>query len=280
MIDLRLGDSLELAKGLENNSIDCTVTSPPYNKGRKGGGLVGPVVYDKFSDDLPEEMYQKSQIEVLNALYRVIKPGGSLFYNHRCRWFDGELIHPMEWLTKTDWKPKQEIIWDRYISSQLRGWRFWQVDERIYWLYKPDGKNKVGNELQSKHAQMSSIWRFPAERNNPHPAPFPLVLPLRIILSLFDGNKGTVIDPYIGSGTTAVAAKLLNCDYIGIDISKKYIDMAEDRINNCKLEKNILDEELELHTIKGKTYKQRKQEKLDKKRKYKTEIIIDEVKND
>ena len=211
------GDILDVLKTLKSDSIDLGITSPPYNKGRKGSKIVPAVVYDKFDDDLPEEVYQEQQIQVLNELYRVIKPGGSFFYNHRCRWFDGELIHPMEWLSKTKWQPKQEIIWDRYISGQLRGWRFWQIDERIYWLYKP-GKSKVGEELKSKHARMSSIWRFPPERNNPHPAPYPLVLPLRIIYSLFDDKKGTVIDPYIGSGTTAVAAKLLGCDYIGIDI--------------------------------------------------------------
>ena len=195
-------------------------------------------------------------------MYRVIKPGGSFFYNHRCRWDDGELIHPMEWLTKTNWMPKQEIIWDRFISGQLRGWRFWQIDERIYWLYKPTEDDRVGKELKSKHAQFSSIWSFQPEMNNPHPAPFPLVLPLRIILSLFDEGKGTVIDPYIGSGTTAVACKLLGCDYIGIDLSDEYIKMAEDRIGNYEEEKKFLEEEIKLHKIKGKSYQDRKQKKL------------------
>ena len=86
---------------------------------------------------------------------------------------------------------------------------------------------------------MSSIWRFPPERNNPHPAPYPLVLPLRIIYSLFDNQKGTVIDPYIGSGTTAVAAKLLGCDYICIDISDEYIKMAEE--TKIKLEQDKIE---------------------------------------
>jgi len=50
------------------------------------------------------------------------------------------------------------------------------------------------------------VWRFSPERANKHPAPFPLVLPVRIIMSLLDGKKGLVIDPYSGSGTTLVAA--------------------------------------------------------------------------
>jgi len=256
------GDVVDILKTLKDNSIDLGITSPPYNKGKKGGPIVPSVVYDKFDDNLPEEIYQDQQIEVLNELYRVIKPGGSFFYNHRCRWDNGELIHPMEWLIKTKWSPKQEIIWDRYITGQLRGWRFWQIDERIYWLYKSYDGDKIGTELKSKHAQFSSIWSFQPEMKNPHPAPFPLVLPLRIILSLFDGNKGTVIDPYIGSGTTAVACKLLDCNYIGIDLSDDYIKMANDRISNFELERNILFDEIKLHNIKGKSYQDRKYKKL------------------
>ena len=44
----------------------------------------------------------------------------------------------MDWLRKTKWTVKQEIIWDRVIAANIRGWRFWQVEERIYWLYKTD----------------------------------------------------------------------------------------------------------------------------------------------
>jgi modification methylase len=255
------GDVLEVLKTFDNDIIDLIVTSPPYNKRGHGGPIVKTVKYDVFDDTLPEEVYQEQQVSILNEIYRVTKPGGSIFYNHRCRWDNGELIHPMEWLIKTDWQPKQEIIWDRYISAQLRGWRFWQVDERIYWLYKPlDENQKVGKELKSKHARMSSIWSFPPERDNPHPAPYPLVLPLRIILSVLDEERGLVLDPYMGSGTTAVAASLLGSDYVGIDISEKYIKEAEDRIDKFESERSILHTEKELHTITT-TYRDRKRTK-------------------
>tara|TARA_R110000744_G_scaffold47349_2_gene104289 strand:+ start:151 stop:1005 length:855 start_codon:yes stop_codon:yes gene_type:complete len=260
------GDVLETLKTFEDDKVDLVVTSPPYNKQGQGGPLVKTVEYDTFDDTLPEEEYQKQQIEVLNELYRVTKPGGSIFYNHRCRWDKGVLNHPIGWLAKSDWQLKQEIIWDRYISPQLRGWRFWQVDERIYWLLKPDGKDKVGKELKSIHARMSSIWRFMPERDNPHPAPYPLVLPLRIILSLLDKKKGVVLDPYMGSGTTAVAAKLLGSDYIGIDISQKYIDAANLRIDNFESERGLLEEEEKLHVINN-SYKDRKRKQAEKKKK-------------
>ncbi|MFN3871331.1 MAG: DNA methyltransferase, partial [Aquificaceae bacterium] len=92
--------------------------------------------------------------------------------------------------------------------------------ERIYWLYKPKGDNFIGEELKYKHALLTSVWRLPPEKENPHPAPFPIELPTRIIYYLLEDKKGIVIDPYCGSGTTLVAAKLLGHGYIGIDISK------------------------------------------------------------
>lgn len=259
-----LGDVLEVLKTIPDESIDLGITSPPYNKQQQGGPIVKSVVYDEFDDILPEDVYQQQQVDVLNELYRIIKPGGSFFYNHRCRWEDGIMIHPMEWLLKCNWNVKQEIIWNRKITGNLRGWRYWQIDERIYWLYKPN-KSKVGKELHSKHAKMSSIWDIMPENNNPHPAPFPLDIPTRIIYSLFDVDKDKiVIDPYMGSGTVAIACKLFGCDYVGIDISKKYIDMANERIELSETFRERYNKEIEKHVITGVTYQERKEKKKQK----------------
>ena len=57
------GDILDVLKTLDSDSIDLGITSPPYNKGRKGSKIVPAVVYDKFDDDIPEEIYQEQQIE-------------------------------------------------------------------------------------------------------------------------------------------------------------------------------------------------------------------------
>jgi modification methylase len=163
----------------------------------------------------------------------------------------------MEWLLKTDWLVRQEIVWDRMIAANIRGWRFWQVDERIYWLYKPKNNNNIGDELLSKHALLTSIWRFPPERKNPHPAPFPLALPARIIHALLNDADGVVIDPYSGSGTSLVAAKLLGKDYIGIDISEDYIIHAHHRLANAHSENQVLADEIDKHKV-VKTFKERK----------------------
>ncbi len=95
-------------------------------------------------------------------------------------------------------------------------------------------KSLLGEELKPKHALLTSIWRFPPERENPHPAPFPLALPVRCIYSIMDEKRGVVIDPYCGSGTTLVAAKILGHDFIGIEISKEYVHLAEKRLQKLQ----------------------------------------------
>jgi modification methylase len=145
------------------------------------------------------------------------------------------------------------------IAANIRGWRFWQVEERIYWLYKPKGNHYIGKELKPKHALLTSIWRFPPERENPHPAPFPLALPVRCIFSVMDEKKGgLVIDPYCGSGTTLVAAKILGHNFIGIDISKEYVEFSEKRLKNYKAEEKYANEEIAKHIV-IKTFKDRKE---------------------
>ncbi len=255
-----LGDTLEQLKTLLSDSIDLGITSPPYNKGEKQKGwLVKNVLYNAVTDKKSESDYQDEQIAVLNELYRIIKPGGSFFYNHKTRWDMGIMLHPMAWLSKTKWLIRQEIIWDRMIAANIRGWRFWQIDERIYWLYKPINNHNIGIELHSKHALLTSIWRFPPERKNNHPAPFPLPLPTRVIHSILNEADGIVIDPYSGSGTTLVAAKLLNKKFIGIDISEEYIANAYQRLDNYQSEKNVSDEEINKHKV-IKTFSERKLE--------------------
>lgn len=251
------GDTMSELKKINDSTIGCGVTSPPYNKMEKNnGGLVSSVVYDTYKDCLSEQEYQQNQIDVLNELFRITKDGGSFFYNHKVRWDKGRMIHPMEWLSKTNWTIRQEIIWDRGIAANIRGWRFWQVDERIYWLYKPIGDNLIGKELESKDALMTSIWRIRPEGDGRHPAPFPIELPLRCLLSV--SNPGDiVIDPYCGSGTTLVAAKKLGLQYVGIDLSENYLKIAQSRLDNYTDETDRMEDEISLHTV-NKTFQQRK----------------------
>ena len=263
MSRLICGDTLMALKRIPDGFVHVGVTSPPYNKQEKNKGwLVKNVVYDEYQDVMPESDYQANQVAVLDEIFRATTPTGSFFYNHKLRWDRGELYHPMDWLRKTKWAIRQEIIWHRVLAGNIRGWRFWQVEERIYWLYKPSDGNLIGPELKSQDAKCTSVWKGVPENSNPHPAPFPLWLPTRAILSALNAmeiEKGMVLDPYIGSGTTAVAAKLLGHDYIGIDCSKEYIAYARERLKNAHTEKRKLREELDLHRISD-SFRKRKQE--------------------
>jgi site-specific DNA-methyltransferase (adenine-specific) len=246
-----VGDALECLRNIPDNCVDITITSPPYNKKVKTQGwLVKTNGYSHFNDQMPEEEYQTWQIQVLNELFRVTKPGGSLFYNHKLRWFHGAMIHPFSWVAQSKWAIRQEIIWDRILAANVRGWRFWQVDERIYWLYKPIDGKLVGQELESRHAKMSSIWRLtPTPRMEHHPAPFPIELPVRAIYSLSNTEGMIILDPFSGTGTTLVAAKLLGHSYIGFDISPTYVDFARERLNNSASEVEQVKKEKAKHLV-------------------------------
>ena len=222
-------DCLEGMKLMDDCSVDCVVTSPPYNKHNKnGGGMVSAVVYDTYDDDLDEIEYQEWQVCILDECFRVLKDGGCVFYNHKNRYVNGNMISPIEWLKKTKFNIRQEIIWDRRIAGNIRGWRFWNVDERLYWLQK-------GNptELPPNVASKSSIWRIrPQDKNKfKHPCGFPVELVMNCI-SVLDGKGKTVMDPFMGSGTTAMASLMCGHNYIGFEVSKTYCDMAIDRIKS------------------------------------------------
>jgi len=205
---------------MKDGDIQCTVISPPYNKKNIGGALVQKVKYENYNDNKNEEEYQKEQIKILNEIYRVSEV---CFYNHKIR-YDKGAIHPIEWITKTKWTLHQEIVWNRKITGNIRGWRCWNIDERIYWLVKKSPK-----ELEQPLAQYTSIWSVPPENNNDHPAPFPIEIAGRCIL-LGSKEGETIYDAFMGSGTTAIASINTNRNWIGSEISKEYTDLANKRI--------------------------------------------------
>lgn len=265
-----VGDTLTNLKKMPDDYFHAGVTSPPYNKGeRHRGWLVDNVIYDKAGDGKDEAAYQDEQVAVLDELYRVTAPGGSFFYNHKLRWERGWLRHPYAWVSRSKWVIRQEVIWHRKIAGNIRGWRFWQVEERLYWLYKPRPEETaapIGKELESRHAKMTSVWEIRPERKMDWiPDPFPLELAGRCIFSILSEGKGRVIDPYAGSATTLVAAKLLGYDYLGIELSKDYTAKARERLANAFMEKDRLAIEVARHHV-DLTFKKRKERGMSKPR--------------
>ncbi|MBD3252009.1 hypothetical protein GF380_06210 [Candidatus Uhrbacteria bacterium] len=204
-------------------SVDLIITSPPYNLGDDnwpmgGDGRTRRESGIGYQDARNQDDYEEWQTDCLNEMWRVAKPGASLFYNHKVRTLNGQLIHPLLWVINSRWIVRQEIIWDRKSTHNHNPRLFYPEDERIYWLTK--GANPT---LPDRSIGMSTIWReFGAVPHQSwHPAPFTEKLPEMIIEAV--GRDGiTVLDPFMGSGTTLRVALRYGYRAIGIEINEKY----------------------------------------------------------
>jgi DNA modification methylase len=142
-----------------------------------------------------------------------------MFYVHKCRVQGGLLQDRHDILD--GFPVRQQIIWNRGSGMNFNAGYFVPTHEVIYLICKP------GFKLAPKANALGSVWTIHPDRNNPHPAPFPLELAERCIGSTI---SGAVLDPFMGSGTTAIAAERLGRNWIGIDNSPEYCQMAEERL--------------------------------------------------
>lgn len=226
-----LGDSLDVMRRLPTGSIDLIVTSPPYNlknssgngmKDGRGGKWENASLlhgYQEHSDNMPYDEYCRWQRKCLRQMLRLIPEDGAIFYNHKWRVQRGLLQDRTE-IVK-DFPVRQIIIWKRKGGINFNAGYFLPTYEVIYVIAKPGfklarGANKAGD-----------VWEIMQEMNNPHPAPFPVELIDRIISST---DAKLILDPFAGSGTTGVAAVNNGRDYVLIDNSEKYCEMAKMRL--------------------------------------------------
>ncbi len=227
------GDCLEEMKKIPDNSVDLIITSPPYNKSfyetrKKNGGKNDvwkqrKIVYADFSDKLDPIKYEEWQIEYIKECLRVLKPTGSLFYNHKAFSHKHLLIYPKYVF---DFPLKQIITWDRGSTPQINPCRFYPTTELVFWFSK-SAVQPYFNNKGIKHK--SEVWRINAKPMKEHPAPFPEELVENIILSCSKEND-LVLDPMAGSGTTLKMAQKNNRKYIGIEISKEYVEIINKRL--------------------------------------------------
>ncbi len=117
---------------------------------------------------------------------------------------------------------RQIIIWQRSGGLNFNPGYFLPTYEVIYLIAKPNFR------LAPKANALGDVWRIPQEANNPHPAPFPVELAQRCINST---TGQIVLDPFIGSGTTAMAAEMARRAWVGMEISADYCKLASERIN-------------------------------------------------
>ncbi len=219
-----------------SNSVALAFTSPPYNVGKD------------YDDDMAMEEYLGLIERVAKEVYRVLVPGGryvinianlgrkpyiplhSYFYQIHC---------------ELNFLPMGEIIWQKGKGANGScAWGSWRSakaprlrDIHEYLLVftkdvysRPDkGMSDIGRD-EFMEATLS-IWQIPPEsaKRVGHPAPFPVELASRVI-KLYSYVNDVVLDPFLGSGTTCVAAHQLSRHYVGYDVSKEYCKIAYSRL--------------------------------------------------
>tara|TARA_Y100000385_G_scaffold155333_1_gene161055 strand:+ start:702 stop:1532 length:831 start_codon:yes stop_codon:yes gene_type:complete len=222
---------------LVDNCVSLTVTSPPYN--------VGKLSDSELNDDEYWELIKKSFHEV----YRVTESGGRLVINvanlGRKPYIPFSNMFT-EIMIDLGFLMRGEIIWQKSKGANANfAWGSWLSasnpvirDIHEYCLvFSKDGMSKgvKGKSTLEKDEFMEStlsIWNITPARAKKigHPAPFPVELAERFI-NLYTYEKDLVLDPFIGSGTTAVAAKNLKRKYVGYEINKEYCDLAQQRLS-------------------------------------------------
>lgn len=249
--------SSENMSEIPNNSIDLIVTSPPYNIDIKYGNSTkhGKVLSSKgikYKDDLNETEYKAMLLNVFNECKRVLKDDGSIWINIKNRYKNGVITTP-SWIENyfTDMFLKNVVIWNFDWGGSTNK-RLAPRYEYIYWYTKDINNYKFNldnikipalnyrpDRYKSQNKNPSDVWRISmvsgnfAERTS-HPAQYPEKLVERIILAGTNKND-IVLDPFMGSGTTAVVAKKLNRFYLGYEIVKDYIDISNERLKNINL---------------------------------------------
>jgi modification methylase len=231
--------SAENMKELPDNSIHLMITSPPYN------------VSKEYDDDLTLQQYLTLLENSFKETYRVLVNGGRACINV-ANLGRKPYIPLSDYISKImidiGFKMRGEIIWNKAASSSpSTAWGSWQsaanptlrdVHEYILVFSKGDYKR----EKQSKENSISkeqfiewtkSIWTMNAEsaRRIGHPAPFPEELPFRLI-QLYSFKDDIILDPFMGSGTTALSAIKSQRKFVGYDISKEYVALAEKRLHS------------------------------------------------
>lgn len=225
------GDCIELMNKMPAKSVGVVVTSPPYNlrnstgngmKDSRGGKWENAALvngYDGHEDNMPHEKYVEWQRNCLTAMMRVLRDDGAIFYNHKWRVQNGIMQDRHDIVE--GFPVRQIIIWKRDGGINFNPGYFLPTYEVIYLICKPDFK------LAPKANARGDVWSIPQEKNNPHPAPFPVELAERCISST---TAQVVLDPFLGSGSSAIAAEALNRKWIGMDISEEYCKLARERI--------------------------------------------------
>jgi site-specific DNA-methyltransferase (adenine-specific) len=233
-------DDILMADYLEGDSIDLIVTSPPYNV---------DITYNSFDDKISYGEYLKFTKEWLAKCYKLVKDDGRFCLNiplDKNKGGQQSVCADITTIAKrVGWRYHSTIIWNEQNISRRTAWGSWLSAsapfviapvEVIVVLYKKRWK-KISGSRKSDITKnefiewTNGVWNFSGESKKKigHPAPFPIELARRCI-KLFSFVEDTIFDPFLGSGTTLVACALTDRKGIGIEIDKKYCEIAKQRL--------------------------------------------------
>ncbi len=242
LLNTTIFGSAEDMSMIPDNSLHLMITSPPYN------------VSKEYDEDLSLKEYLEMLRKVFTETYRVLVNGGRACINvanlGRKPYIPlSDYISQM--MIEIGFNMRGEIIWNKAASaSPSTAWGSWMSasnpilrDIHEYILVFSKGDYKRDRKKQEKEIKQNtiskedfmewtkSIWTFNAEsaRRVGHPAPFPIDLPYRLI-QLYSFTTDIILDPFMGSGTTAIASLKSNRNYVGFEISKEYIELTRERI--------------------------------------------------
>lgn len=222
---LYLGKCLDLIAQV--GKVDACLTSPPYNLGgfhQMHCGNSAKWSYDEFSDDMPEGEYQESQVDICNLLFDAVD--GPLFYSHKNRIVNGRLISPLEWMNRTKWVVHQQVIINKGSGANVDKRRFFPVHEVLLVCLKSPS-DRIDNKFS-----LTDVWQV--EQQNRKDVGHPATMPLSMAFKAISAAPGaSVLDPYMGSGTTAIAAIAEGKRFVGIEQSEKYFEIACRRIEQA-----------------------------------------------
>ena len=230
--------SSENMNELIDNCISLTVTSPPYNIGKDS------------DEDLSDNEYWEMVTKVFEEVYRVTESGGRLVVNvanlGRKPYIPFSKYF-IEVILQIGFLMRGEIIWQKSKGANANfAWGSWlspsnpvirDIHEYCLVFSKDSMKNSTKGESTIEKEEFMestlSIWNISPARAKKigHPAPFPVELAKRFI-NLYSFKNDLILDPFIGSGSTAIAAKLLNRDYIGYELNPEYVKIAKNRLEN------------------------------------------------
>ncbi len=230
------GDCLAVMKKMPDKCIDVIITSPPYNllnstgnglkKNTRCGKWKNAAIkegYSQYDDNMPYPEYVEWQKQCVSEMFRLIKDDGAIFYNNKNRVQNGIMQDRGEIVR--DFPVRQVITWKRSGAINFNAGYFLPTTEQIYLICKKKFRLAKGAN------KFTDVWEIKQEMKNPHPAPFPEALIDRIVQST---TGCLILDPFCGSGTTAISAKKYGRDFIMIEQSEKYCSMALARIEGSE----------------------------------------------